>query len=254
MIKGNPPAAGDPGGMEAFSFDSFFNGRIRLKQSRRGYRYSIDAVILAGALRVRPGERVVDLGAGCGIVSLILACREPDARIWAVEIQPQLALLAKENVASNGMAAGIEVLEADMRQLGPGMLGGPVDRVVANPPYRRGRSGRLNPNAQRARARHEISITLPELVGTARRVLKTGGWLTVIYSADRSAELLFQMRTETIEPKRFRSVHSSPGADARLVLVEGIKGGRPGVSIAPPLMIYNVEGGYSEEIRSMFLP
>jgi tRNA1Val (adenine37-N6)-methyltransferase len=240
--------------MEPFTTDSFFNGRIHLKQQRFGYRYSMDAVILARSVRVRAGERVLDLGTGCGIIPVVLSFQNPTIRIWAVEIQPQLAVLAADNVRDNGMDSCVTVLQADLRRIAPEACGGPVDQVVSNPPYHRGRSGRTNPNRQRALARHEISMTLPDLVATARRMLKTGGRFATVYAAERAAELLDCMRCEGIEPKRLRSIHPASQADARIILVEGVKGGRPGMSIASPLIVYDGQGEYTQEIERMFRP
>jgi tRNA1Val (adenine37-N6)-methyltransferase len=238
--------------MDAVTQDSLFNGRLRLKQHRRGYRYSIDAVILASCVHPKPGETVVDLGTGCGVIPLILAFRHPGLRIWGIELQASLAAVAQENIRDNHLTAAVTVVCADMRDVRPASVGAPVDIVVSNPPYRRSRSGRVNPDRQRALARHEIAVTLPDVIHASRRLLKTGGRLIMIYTAVRSAELLCQMRVERIEPKRLRSIHSSDRHDASLVLVEGIREGGPGLAIAPPLMIYAGEGSYTPEVQAMF--
>lgn len=238
--------------MDGVTRDSFFNGRLRLKQPRHGYRYSIDAVILASAVNPKPGETVVDLGTGCGVIPLILAFRRPGVHIWGVELQAALADVAEENVRENDMASRVTIVCADMRDIRPERVGGPADRVVSNPPYRRGRSGRVNPDRQRALARHEIAVHLPEVVRAARTLLKTGGRFTMIYAAGRVAELLSHMRAERIEPKRLRSIHSSEEQDARLVLVEGTRDGRPGMVVSPPLIVYDGGGRYTEEIQAMF--
>jgi tRNA1Val (adenine37-N6)-methyltransferase len=238
--------------MDDVTQDSFFNGRIRLKQHRAGYRYSIDAVILASAVQLKPGETLVDLGTGCGIIPLILAFRHPGIRIWGVELQPQLAAVAEANIRENEMASQVTILHADMRDIGPQMAGTPVDTVVSNPPYRRRRSGRVNPDEQRALARHELAITLPDIVRVSRRLLKTGGRLIMIYTASRIADLLWHMRAEHIEPKRLRTIHSHAGRDASLVLIEGAKDAGPGMAVSPPLIVYAGPGSYSEEVQAMF--
>lgn len=248
------PAESIESGLEPLTTDAFYGGGVCLRQHRRGYRFSIDAVILAGCLHPRPGETIVDLGTGCGIIPILLAFRRPDVRVWGVEVQETLAALAVENVRANGMESRVTILGADLREIGTGAFGGPVDWVVSNPPYRRNRSGRINPNTQRALARHEIAMTLADLVGSARRLLKTGGRLAAIYSAERVAELAFQMRSEHIEPKSLRSIHSDRQSNARLILVEGIKNGRPGAVVPPPLIIFDENGNYSKETRGLFSP
>jgi len=231
--------------------DAFFEGRLSLKQPRCGYRFAIDAVLLAGSVAPRPRERVVDLGTGCGIIPLALALRRPDLRIWGVELQSDLAALAIENARDNGWSDRVTILQADIRAVRPARFGGPVDRVVSNPPYRRRRSGRTNPDDRRALARHEISLTLPELLAAVKRILKTGGRFHVIYPAERTAELLGEMRAAGIEPKRLQSVYSTAGEDACLVMVEGVNGGRPGLRLTPPLVVYAGDGTYSAEVRGL---
>ncbi len=217
--------------------DHFFNGRLKVLQYRDGYRFSIDAAVLAALARPRPGDAVVDLGTGCGIIPLMLVHQRPDIRVAAVEIQPELAELARRNAMENRMADAIAIHCADMRTLTPAAVGAPVDLVVSNPPFREGRSGRVNPNPQRAMARHEIAIDLPGLIAAGRRLLRTGGRMAVIYPARRLAELLGAMTAAGIVPKYLRMIHSDADADARRAVVAGVMAGRPGLRVAPPLFI-----------------
>ncbi len=240
--------------MEKLTSDSFFNGRIRIHQDQSGYRFSIDAVLLAYYARPQPGERVLDLGTGCGIIPLIMAFRYSDIQIYAVEIQKELSDLATFNVRENHMHKRITVLCEDMKALKSAMIAGLVDLVVSNPPYRRSDSGRINPDHQRAVARHEVKATLPDVILTARRMLQSGGKFVVIYTAQRTAELLMQMRANQIEPKVFRSIHAGRHSDAKLVLVEGVKDGRPGIQIKSPLILYNEAGACTPEMARIFEP
>lgn len=240
--------------MPGSTSDSFFNGRIQIRQDRGGYRFSIDAVLLAYHVKPRPGDRVLDLGTGCGIIPLILAFRHPDITIYGIEIQQELSDLGVFNVSNNRMQERITILCQDMRKLRSKMIAGPVDLVVCNPPYRKSDSGRLNPDHQRAVARHEIKATLPDVVMAARRMLRTAGKFIVIYAAQRMVELLTQMHANEIEPKMLRSIHSGRDTAAKLVLVEGVKGGRPGTSVAPPLILYDENGDYTSEVLEMFEP
>ena len=236
------------------STDALFDGKIRIRQERYGYRFSIDAVLLAAWAAPRPGERILDLGAGCGVISLLIAYRRPESRIFGVEVQPELAALAERNVADNHMQERVTVLCEDLKMLHQGIIDGPVDLVLSNPPYRKVRSGRINPNRQRAVARHEIKAVLRDVVETAGRMLNPGGRFAAVYPAERVTDLLTQMRLGGIEPKRLQTIQSTACTGAKLIQAEGRKGARPGARIEPPLIIYDDDGHYSPEVAAMFRP
>ena len=240
--------------MASQTTDTFFGGKLRINQEAAGYRFSIDAVLLAHHVRPRAGEKLLDLGTGCGIIPLILAYRNPEITAIGIEIQNELADLAISNVNANHMRKRIAVLQLDMRNLKPAMIDGPADVVVCNPPYRSPNSGKLNPDAQRAIARHELKVSLIDVLETAHRVLRTSGRFLTIYPAQRIAELLFQMHLAGIEPKFMRTIHSRLEEKAKLILVGGTKGAQTGMTIGPSLIIYAEEGRYSKEVRQMFEP
>jgi len=240
--------------MSSYTTDSFFNGRIRIKQRRDGYRFSIDAVLLAHLADARAGDRVIDLGTGCGVISLLLAYRRPDITLFAVEIQEELVQLANGNVEANFLQSHITVLDADLKTINPVKTAGLVDLVVCNPPFRRAGSGRVNPDYQRAVARHELKADLKDVVGCAQRMLKAGGRFVTIYAAERTADVICQMRCEGIEPKRLHGIHSTLYSHAKLVVIEGKKGGNPGLTLAAPLIIYNEDGSYTDAVQQMFAP
>jgi tRNA1Val (adenine37-N6)-methyltransferase len=240
--------------MKSLTTDTFFNGRISVKQNRAGYRFSIDAVLLAWHARPRPNNTVLDLGTGCGIIPMILYYRHPKIKVYGVEIQAELADIAALNIAENRMEDRIFIHCRNMKGLKHDLTYGPVDLVISNPPYRKTESGRINPDQQRAVARHEIKATLYDIVETARRMLRTSGRFVIIYLAERMADILIQMRSAGIEPKYLRMIHSQRQTEAKLILVEGKKGGRHGLKIDPPLIIYRKNGSYSDEVEEMFMP
>ena len=240
--------------MKEVSSDSFFNGRVRIRQNQSGYRFSIDAVLLAYHARPRPADRVLDLGTGCGIIPLIMALRNPGIQVYGIEVQKELSDLAAVNVRENHMQERISILCKDMQALKSDMIAGLVDLVVCNPPYRKSNSGRINPDHQRAVARHEIKASLFDVILTARRLLRPAGRFVVIYTAERTAELLTQMRADRIEPKMLRCIHSHRHSAAKLILVAGVKDGRPGTRIEPPLILYDHTGDYTPEVAQMFEP
>ena len=234
--------------------DTFFNSKVTVKQERVGYRFSIDAIILAHHVRPRPGERVVDLGTGCGIVPLIVAYRHPATHMFGIEIQKELADIADDNVRENGMQETVRIVHRDMQTIQPAMFQGPVDIVVSNPPFHKAASGRINPNRQRAVARHEIRVTLLDVVKAAGDILKTAGLFVLVYTSERLPELVQHMRACRIEPKNVRFIHSRRDSESKLMMMEGIKQGRPGLKVGPPIVIYNEDGTYTKEVADMFLP
>jgi tRNA1Val (adenine37-N6)-methyltransferase len=219
-------------------------GRLRLIQSKGGYRFSIDAVFLAEFVSAKPGDVVVDLGTGCGVISLLLLQREPIRYAVGLEIQPDLADQAHRNVLLNGAEGRMGVILGDLRL--PPLAPGTADTVICNPPYRQKASGRINPDPQRALARHEMKASLDDILNAASKLLRAKGRLAVIYPAARLADLLVRMRGFDLEPKRLRVVHPDRSVDAKRVLVEANLGGRPGMKILPPLVD---QGDYSVNER-----
>jgi len=239
--------------METTTDDTFFSGRLSVQQPQDGYRFSIDAVLLAGFVECKDGQTILDLGTGCGIVPLILASRYPGLNLFGVEIQADLARIAAANVRANNLEKRIRILCQDIKNLKIQQVPDLVDHVVCNPPYRRIRSGRVNPNPGKAGARHEVFARGDDFVAAAARMLALSGRLTCVYPALRLVDMTDHMRRAGLEPKRLRMVHSKAGDAARLVLVSGTKGGRPGLEVEPPLVIYEEDGRYSAEVEGMFL-
>jgi tRNA1Val (adenine37-N6)-methyltransferase len=240
--------------MSDLTSDTFMNGRILITQPRRGYRFSIDAIILAFAISPKVGDIVIDIGTGCGIMPIILAFRYPEIRIFGIEVQKELAELAIMNIAANRMQGQIGIFHDDVRGFKTEKIGASVDWIISNPPYRRENSGRMNPDEQRALARHEINLNLSQLMQSVSRLLRTGGRFTAIYTAERTADLVFEMRAAGIEPKQMQSIHSKSQECAKLVLMQGIKGANCGMTIDRPLIIYRPDGYYTDTVLKMMSP
>jgi len=219
---------------EGESVDLFLDGRLRLIQSKRGYRFSIDAVFLAQFVSLKENEVVVELGTGCGIILLMLLSRVPLRQAIGIEVQEELASQAMRNARLNRFQDRMSVLTADLKACP--LREGCANLVVSNPPYRRPRSGRINPDPQRAIARHEILASLGDVLKTARYLLRPKGRVAVVYPAERLVDVISQMRRLQLEPKRIQVHYPTVQAGGKLVLVEAILGGRPGVEIEPPLI------------------
>ena len=238
---------------EGCSEDTLFDGHLICRQPRKGYRFSIDAVLLAHFFSPKPGEWVLDLGAGCGVVSLVGAYRHPQVHFAALELQPHLVDCIRENIQKNNFIGRIEVVEGDCKEIAKLATPGSFDWVVSNPPYRKISSGRHNPVSGEAIARHEIAVDLAGVVQAARTAVKTRGRVAFVYPAARLAALLAELKTGSLEPKRLQVVHSYPGSPGRMVLVEAVRMGGEELEILPPLYIYEEKNGeYSQEVAGFF--
>ena len=228
-------------------------GRLKILQKKKGYRFSIDALLLARFVRLKKGDRVVDLGAGSGVVGMLLACRFPGCgRVTGIEIQDDLAAMARRSVRMSGIGDRVDILRGDVRDLRPLFEPASFDAAVFNPPYRKAGSGRINPAEERALARHEIRGSAADFLSAAQYLLADGGRVFLIYPARRMAEALFAMRSRKIEPKRLRVVYSKASSGAVFVLLEGRKGGGEELKVEPALFIYREEGGYTEQMQEVF--
>lgn len=232
--------------------DEILGGRLRIIQKKGGYRFSIDSLLLAHFACVHEDDNLIDLGTGSGIVAMILACRSRCRRIVGIDIQEELVAMAKRSVALNGLEGCVEIRRGDIRRPESLCAPGAFDAAVFNPPYRRLRSGRMNPDPEKAVARHEIAGAAGDFLAAAGHALREGGRAYPIYPAARMVEIVSQMRIRRIEPKRLRMVHSRPGAPGVFVLIEGVKGGREELAVEPPLYIYGEAGGYSPEMAAVF--
>jgi tRNA1(Val) A37 N6-methylase TrmN6 len=231
--------------------DSILGGTVTLVQPRDGYRFSIDSLLLGRFVRVRACARVLDLGAGCGVISVMLTALWRPREVVAIEIQPELAALAERNAALNHLDS-MKVIHADLRTRHIGGLDpASFDLVVANPPYRALRSGRESPNPGRRIARGEGDATLTQFVEAARRYAANRGKVAFVFDAARSAELLGCLAANSLEPKRIRFVHPRTDAPATTILVEARKGGGIEALIEPPLVLYEQPGVYSDEARAL---
>jgi tRNA1Val (adenine37-N6)-methyltransferase len=221
-------------------------------QGTGGYRFSLDAFLLADFVSAAPPLPLLDLGTGCGVVALFLARRFPHGRVVGVELQTSLLAVARQNVMHNNLARQVALVQADIRCATRLFSAAAFGTVVCNPPYRPVGSGRLNPNPEKAMARHELTLTLFQLVQACQHVLAHGGLLTMIYHPSRLPELCARLEAAHLRPRRMRLVHSTPHAPASMVLVEAVRGGRDALAVLPPLYVYETPGRYTAEMQAIF--
>ncbi len=229
---------------------------VKVYQAENGYRFSLDALLLADFPALKSCKNILELGAGSGVVSLLLALKYPKARVTGVEIQESLYRRAARNAEINGLSDRANFIHADLREIPKILPIGSFELCVMNPPFRKTGTGRISPGDERATARHELKGGIEEAIKTARIMLKNMGRLCLVYHPERLGELITLMKSNALEPKRLRFIHSHKGDRARMMLVEAVKDGAPGVTVLPPLFVYEREKEYTAEMREFygFLP
>ena len=225
---------------------------VRVYQHRHGYRFSVDALLLYSFVNARYASKVADLGAGSGIIGLLLAKKYEEAGVLLVELQEGLYGLAKRNIALNGLKGRVEAMLSDISLVVENVQNGSFDLVVSNPPFRKPMTGRISLGEERAIARHEIRLRLPQLAEAASSLLKAKGKFFMIYHPERFIELTDTLRAYRLEPKRIRFVHNDRSAVSKIVLVEAVKQGRGGIKVENPLFIYGEDGSYTPEVEKMY--
>ncbi len=237
--------------------DSLFEGKLSLYQCTPGYRFSIDSVLLAHFAKVSAGEKVLDLGTGCGVIGLIMLYRhcELDIQITGIERQTELAALARENIKINGYQDQFKLYAADVADCRCYLQPESFSLVVANPPFYEPGAGRTSLDGQAKGARQLDATGLDAFIEAASYSVKNRGRVVMIYPAERTPQLIQSMSQHRIEVKNMQFIYSYPDSQrpAQLALVEGLKNGGKGVTVAAPWYIYQHKNGhYCDYIQSMF--
>jgi tRNA1(Val) A37 N6-methylase TrmN6 len=206
--------------------DLGLNGLV-LIQHKDKYCFTSDAVALANAVNVKKGDVVADLGCGGGIIAVLLAGRSAAKKIYGIELQPDIADMARRSVARNKLENIIEIITAPMQTVSDVLGFESVDAAVCNPPYQRLGGGEISKNPSKAISRSEVAVTLNEVIDSAFGILKYGGRFYMINAAERLVDIFCLMRNKKIEPKTIRFV----GGKSKTVIVEGVKGGKAGIKI-----------------------
>ena len=239
------------------SRDTLFDGELYCLQHRDGYRFSMDPVLLAHFVRLTGDEHVLDLGAGSGVIGLILLYRASASisSLTAFELQEGLAGLIRENIARNQFQKKMEAIEGDLREIRQYFEPESFSTVVCNPPFYTPGSGRQSKNKEAEIARHQVSCTLPDVISAAAMTVKNRGRVVIVYLASGLAALMVLLEQNRLRVKRIQLVYSYPGhsTGASMVLVESVKNGGEGLDVMAPFYIYDSKGGdYSKEMQQLY--
>lgn len=230
--------------------DLMRSGRVII-QNENEFCFSMDAVLIAHFPRFKKNSRVLDLGTGTGVIPLLIA--DEVKEICAVELNSRMADLARRNVELNNLSEKIFIVEGDFRRHRELFKAESFDAAIANPPYTPLTKGEPNKISGIARARHEFTATLEDVVTAARFVLKFHGAFFMIHLASRLCEIVDALHRHQMEMKRLRMIQPKAGRDANLIMLEAVVGANVGnLKILPPLIVHNDDGSYTDEIYKIY--
>jgi len=232
--------------------DDLQHAGFRIIQSPDAFRFGTDSVLLADFAKPRPRDICVDLGCGTGAIALIMLMHNPGIRVTGVEIQPEVADMARRSALVNSVSDRFSVLCADMRTAWQQLGRGGFSLAVCNPPYFKA-GGALLSAADKVRiARHEGDIDPADIAASAARLIKNGGRFAVIYPAPRALDMMRAMEDNGIAPKRVRTVHGVAGRAPKHILIDGIKGASSGLHWLEPLVLRDENGEPTNEWHRIY--
>ena len=214
--------------------------------------FGMDAVLLSSFAKVKEGEKALDLGTGTGILPILLEAKTDGEHFTGLEIQPESAEMANRSVLLNGLSDKIDIIEGDIKEAAQIFGKGTMNVVTSNPPYMTNHHGLKNPNDAKAIARHELLCSLEDVISQTSAVLKPMGRCYFVHRPFRLVEIITLMRQYKLEPKRMRLVYPFVDKEPNMVLIEGVKGGGPQLTVESPLIVYDAPGQYTDEIYEIY--
>lgn len=232
--------------------DDLHRNGYQIIQNEKLFCFGMDAVLLSGFAKVKEGERVLDLGTGTGIIPILLAAKTPGEHFTGLEISSVSADMARRSVALNGLDGRVDIVQGDIKEAGELFAPASFDTVTSNPPYMIGEHGLVNPDIEKAAARHEILCTLEDVVRAAAKLVRPGGRFYMVHRPFRLAEIIRTLSAYKLEPKRMQLVYPYVDKEPNMVLIEAVRGGRPRMTVEKPLIVYERPGVYMPEITEIY--
>lgn len=232
--------------------DELQRNNYKIIQHPNKFCFGMDAVLLTGFARIKETEHVLDLGTGTGIIPILLEGKKKGAHFTGLEIQEESADMARRSVRYNEQENRIDIVTGDIKEASKLFGASSFDVVTSNPPYMNHNHGLVNPNQPLAIARHELLCSLDDVLREAARVLKPNGRIFMVHRPFRLAEIIEVMKRYKLEPKRMKFVHPYIDKEPNMVLIEGLKGGNPMVTVEAPLIVYKEPNVYTDEIYDIY--
>lgn len=226
---------------------------LKIIQNKNGFCFGVDSVLLSDfAKNIKTNCTVMDIGTGTGIIGLLLCKKTNLEKIYGIEIQKDVADLAKRNILMNQLENKFEIINCDINHIFEHLEPNCIDCIVTNPPYKKANTGIQNEDKRQMISRHEVKCTLEDIIKNASKLLKDKGEFYMVHRAERLVDIMYTLRQYRLEPKNIRFVHSKQGEKPNLILVKAIKYANPFLKIEKPLVIYDENGNYTEEINQIY--
>lgn len=238
--------------LEGERLDELHRNGYSIIQNPAKFCFGMDAVLLSGFANVKPGETAIDLGTGTGIIPILLEAKTRGEHFTGLEIQPESADMARRSVAYNHLEDKIKIEIGNIKDASTQFGASSFHVVTTNPPYMTGQHGLTNPNEAKAIARHEILCTLEDVIRESAKLLKPQGRFYMVHRPFRLAEIMCLMHQYGLEPKRMKLVYPFVDKEPNMVLIEGLRGGKPRITVEKPLIVYQEPGVYTKEIYDIY--
>lgn len=232
--------------------DDLQRNGYQIIQDPARFCFGMDAVLLSGFAQAPAGSRVLDLGTGTGIIPILMSAKTQAGHLYGLEIQEESADMAQRSVLLNHLDNRITIVRGDIKEAGEQFDAASFDVITCNPPYMISRHGLQNPDSPKAIARHEVLCTLEDVVKTSAKLLKPGGKLFLVHRPFRLAEIIVTLHDYRLEPKRMKMVHPFIDHEPTMVLIEAVRGGKSRMTVEKPLIIYESQGKYTQEIYDIY--
>lgn len=232
--------------------DDLQRNGYKIIQNENKFCFGMDAVLLSGFANVKEGENVLDLGTGTGIIPILLAGKTKGRHFTGLEIQSCSADMAARSVKYNHLEDRISIVEGDIKEAGKVFEPASFDVITSNPPYMTGQHGLVNPDEEKAIARHEICCTLEDVISQTAKLLRVGGRFYLVHRPFRLAEIIHMLVEYRLEPKRMKLVYPFVDREPNMVLIESVRGGKSRITVEKPLIVYQKPGVYTDEIYDIY--
>ncbi len=232
--------------------DLEFNN-LKIIQNKEGFCFGIDSILLSDfAKNIKKDSKVLDIGTGTGIISILLSAKSNAGKIIGIEIQEEVANMAKRNIILNNLENKIEIINDNINNIENYLENNSIDVVVTNPPYKKNNTGLKNENEKKLISRHEIKCTLEDIIEKSYKILKSNGEFYMVHRAERLVDIIYLMRKNKLEPKELRFIYPKINEKANLILIKGVKNANEFLKLNEPLIIYKNDGTYTEEILKIY--